>query len=206
MPSSNKFTSDYIEITLSGVAGHNLKTIVDFNKETMSKLVGRSIFTRKSINLNKQYAFIKLNGKAVLLHRYIMGAIDNKEMDVDHINGNSLDNRSINLRVCTGVENAKNRLRSVSNKSGYKGVSRYIKRWENKHGKMEKITYTPKIQSDFTRINLGYYSTPEEAAYIYDQFALQLHGEYANTNFIYDGINDYLIDNPLHNPKNKHLN
>jgi len=54
------------------------------------------------------YAVGYVDGKSgVMLHKFIMGAV--KGMEVDHINGNPLDNRRENLRVCTTQENRRNR-------------------------------------------------------------------------------------------------
>lgn len=55
------------------------------------------------------------------MHRLIVGAA--KGMFVDHINGDGLDNRRCNLRVCTREENGQNRTRlQTNNTSGYTGV------------------------------------------------------------------------------------
>ena len=69
-------------------------------------------------------AFYAVNKNAGLLHRYISGA---KNGDVvDHINGDTLDNRSSNLRICTYNENAINKKENyANNKSGHRGVLWY---------------------------------------------------------------------------------
>ena len=58
------------------------------------------------------------NSSSRLLHRYLLNPP--KELTVDHINRNPLDNRRCNLRICTQFENNQNQ---SSNKSGKVGVS-----------------------------------------------------------------------------------
>ena len=65
--------------------------------------------------------------KVILMHRQLTNAPPG--MDVDHINGNPLDNRRENLRVCSHADNQKNTNRRSRNKSGYKGVTPSGKRW-----------------------------------------------------------------------------
>ena len=94
-------------------------------------------------------------------------------MHVDHINGNPLDNRKSNLRICTNAENQRNRGVNKNNTSGYKGVcwAKQNKKWK------ARIKHNGKL------IHLGYYKDKEEAARAYDKKAKELHGEYAYLNF-----------------------
>jgi len=90
---------------------------------------------------------------------------------IDHINGDKLDNRKSNLRYCTSDENSWNKKITKSNTSGYKGVSPVYRRWRvliYVHGR---------------RIHLGQYKNPIVAAKVYDRKARELFGEFANTNF-----------------------
>ena len=65
----------------------------------------------------------------VRAHRLLLGAAPGQL--VDHINGNTLDNRRANLRLCTASENARNR-RAVS-ETGYRGVTRHAcGKWQAK--------------------------------------------------------------------------
>lgn len=59
-------------------------------------------------------------GKCRKLHRLLMNPPD--DMVVDHINRNPLDNRRINLRVCTVAENNRNLSIRKNNTSGIMGV------------------------------------------------------------------------------------
>ena len=106
----------------------------------------------------------------VLMHRQIMNA--HKEQEIDHHNGNGLDNHRINLRFCASGQNNQNQ-RKTRGTSKYKGVSwhKNIKQWR------------VSIQDDYKTINLGYFDNEEDAARAYDQKAKELFGEFANTNF-----------------------
>lgn len=110
--------------------------------------------------------------KVISLHRFILG-VEDSQLQIDHINGDSLDNRKENLRVCTGVENRLNRNKTVQNTSGYKGVFKtYNNRWRAQIGWKNKKLY------------LGSYKTKEEAALAYNKKAVELFGEYANLNVV----------------------
>lgn len=68
----------------------------------------------------KPYAQTNINGKVVRLHQIILGKKSGYE--IDHINGDSLDNRRSNLRFCTHAENMYNKKMYKNNKLGVKGV------------------------------------------------------------------------------------
>lgn len=92
---------------------------------------------------------------------------------VDHINGNTRDNRRKNLRNITQGNNTRNRHMAKNNKTGYKGVS-----LNKRTGKYEvHICINGKDKY------LGLYDTAIEAAQIYDNASRQFHGEYGGVNF-----------------------
>ena len=66
------------------------------------------------------YAEMRIEGKGMRLHRFILDAPDG--VYVDHINGNTLDNRRVNLRVVTPAQNCQNRKPHINSKSGIKNV------------------------------------------------------------------------------------
>jgi len=93
-------------------------------------------------------------------------------MEVDHINGNGLDNRRINLRLCTHhqncMNNRKERGRSRRYPSKFKGVS-----WHTQSGK-----WRARIQGE----HLGCFNYEIEAALAYNEAARRRFGEFANLN------------------------
>lgn len=117
-----------------------------------------------------RYARGKVNGKAILMHRLIAGFAGH----VDHINRDGLDNRRSNLRPASYSENAMNRDINIRNAVGYKGVRKNKEKYEARLGLNGK------------RCSLGHFNSALEAAIAYDKAALNLHGEFAATNFLGD--------------------
>lgn len=113
------------------------------------------------------YAETCVDGKPIILHRYIMNAPN--KLQVDHINLDKSDNRKSNLRLATHKENKRNVGLQSNNTSGVKGV-RYYK---------ARSKYVAKIKVDGQHIHLGYYTSILEAACAYDQAAAYHFGEFA---------------------------
>lgn len=105
------------------------------------------------------------------LHRFIARAADNEH--VDHENGDGLDCRKSNLRICLKFQNNRNARTRVDNSSGYKGVSWYAA-GEN---------WMAGIMLDGKRRHIGYFDTREQAARAYDLVAQRAWGEFAWLNF-----------------------
>lgn len=103
------------------------------------------------------------------MHRTILGISDASVL-VDHINGDGLDNRRSNLRICSKSENLRNRGKPASNTSGYKGVA-----WSKAAGKWQAY-----ITVEGKRKHLGLFETPEAGHAAYCEAATKLHGEFAN--------------------------
>ena len=114
-----------------------------------------------------------VNGKRkhFAMHRQIMGF---PILDVDHKDGNGLNNRRSNLRTATDGQNQANQtIRKQAKTSRFKGVS---KRDRDK-------AWRAAIQINGARIYLGSFFEESEAAKAYDQAARKAWGEYAFTNF-----------------------
>lgn len=104
----------------------------------------------------------------LLLHRVIIGAQAGEI--VDHVNGDGLDNRRCNLRLCTPFESASNRSPCARFKSKYKGVDPHEGMWRARITSNRK----PKL--------LGEFKTEIEAALMYNFAALIYHGDFARLN------------------------
>jgi hypothetical protein len=105
------------------------------------------------------------------MHRLIVNPPD--EMYTDHINGDKLDNRRCNLRICTNKENTRNKKKTCGT-SKYKGVS-----WDIKSSKWRASIAPNKIC-----LYLGVFNTQEEAALAYNEAAIKYFGEFAKLNII----------------------
>jgi hypothetical protein len=128
----------------------------------------RSIYARR-VSLGKM-----ADKKHVSMHREIMGFPDSP---VDHINGNGLDNRRCNLRLCSHSGNSQNRRPNQKpTASGYKGV------WWRKKG----VQWEARIRADGKEYRLGYFKDSVAAARAYNDAAVRLHGEFAQLNVIPD--------------------
>lgn len=100
------------------------------------------------------------------LHRFVMNCP--KELEVDHINHNGLDNRKENLRIVTHHQNKFNNPIQLNNTSGVTGVS-----WSKTKNKWRAyITINDKQKS------LGYYTEKEDAIKARKQAEEEYFGEY----------------------------
>ena len=124
---------------------------------------------------NKTYAIHsgKRNGKwtTIGMHRVVLEA--DKGIDIDHINGNALDNQKTNLRLCTNSENQMNRGADRGSRSQFKGIY-----WNKKAGK-----WHGHIMANGHRTFLGHFDDEIDAAKAYDEAARELHGDFARLNF-----------------------
>lgn len=102
----------------------------------------------------------------IRMHQVIMKT--KKGQQVDHKDGDGLNNQKENLRLATSSENHMNRGKQNNNTSGFKGVSWY---------KASK-TWQAQISVKGEHIHLGRYNTKEEAAEIYNKAAKEYHGEF----------------------------
>lgn len=148
----------------------------------MSALVDDDDYTRLSafswycIRSGNSFYAARYGGKKggshhIWMHRVILDAP--KGFEVDHINGNKLDNRRENLRIATRAQNAFNRAKfKIPSSSRFKGVTfhKRDKKWQ------------ACIKVNGRSIFLGYFKNEVDAARAYNEAAAEYFGEFANLN------------------------
>ena len=117
----------------------------------------------------------------IYMSREIMNAP--VRLEVDHIDGNRLNNQRSNLRVCAHAQNSQNRKKTKEKtKSKYKGVSLFLRtrKWR------AYIAFRD-VFGQQIRLHLGSFSLEEDAAKAYDKAARYYFGEFAALNFPGEG-------------------
>jgi hypothetical protein len=106
-------------------------------------------------------------GCIVLAHRLATNA--QKGQQVDHIDGDRLNNRADNLRFSTQAQNCANRKSKCPH--GFKGIT------------LVRGAWSAMIMHDGKRYYMGRFKEQSRAAEAYDRAALALSGEFAALNF-----------------------
>jgi hypothetical protein len=124
-------------------------------------------------NDSKNYAIARPKGKSttIKLHRLLFDFP--KGMEIDHKDGNGLNNRRNNLRLCNRPKNGKNKGMDARNTSGYCGASK-------NYGEGNK--WRSRIYSDGKEYLLGVYYDIIDAAYAYEIASKILHKNWGRTN------------------------
>lgn len=143
---------------------------------------GNILFDEDDLELLKPYTWLvrsnkyvvsSINNKRVPMHRLVM-RLNDDGIVIDHINGNPMDNRRCNLRICYQSENCINKVANHKKlHSKYKGV------FSATNGR----TYFSTIQYHGKQHYLGSFSNEIDAALAYDAAAKEMFGEYAKLNF-----------------------
>lgn len=140
--------------------------IVDDHVYEWARCLNLHLYSRKG----KSYV---INNDGKRLHRMILN-VDNPAEVVDHKNGNTLDNRIDNLRVCLQRDNSRNRIKAKGEfTSRFKGVH-----WHR--------GWVAQIRVNYRKIHLGTFKTEFEAAKAYNEAALLHFGVFANLNAVQD--------------------
>lgn len=168
---------DYAEIDTYDSNGNVVSTFI-IDLEDVEKLENKK--WRTVFKLNKPYLFTgNQKSEKIYFHRMIMG---NPDQQVDHISGNTLDNRKSNLRVVSLQENMCNLKKKSNNKSGIRGVS------FNKGRGRWSVDFTYKKQ----RLYIKTFPTIEEAVYVRYKLETIFNSELRNTSndeLIFEHIN-----------------
>ena len=149
-----------------GLTQDRLKELLHYNSDT-------GVFTRKtdvsngafkageiagtkSFGGGRRYHVIRVEGETINAHRlawfYVKGEFPSDQ--IDHINGDSFDNRMVNLRAVTIGENNKNKAIDKRNKSGVTGV----------HWSKKENSWKCQINVNKKRIHIGYFKDLADAA------------------------------------------
>ena len=171
-------------VPLSGYDIHRREAIID--AESLPLVEGRQWCWSKGRNGGKGMVVQARQGAATPLRRIIMGITD-PDMEVGHVNGNSLDCRRDNLRVRRVVERVWGTRKRKTHHgkpctSQFKGVS-----WNSQNNR-----WRAQIHTEGTTHHLGTFYNEIEAAEAYDEAARKFFGEHAWLNFPDDGSRDFV--------------
>lgn len=156
-------------IALGGIKGEGKFTLVD---DEDFKRLNKHKWNIRSDKKGQEYIRTRFRGEDLYLHRHLLNAP--KGVDVDHVDGNRLNNQKSNLRLCTRQQNSFNS-KKRKQLSGYRGA--YFIPGRMKHPWVARYGY------NYKTFNIGYFSTAIEAAKAYDMKVKELYGEFANLNF-----------------------
>lgn len=151
-----------------------LHTLFEYKDGTLYNRItrnSRAVAGEKSGSYSGKYALVAVNGIPWQMARIIY-FMHHKELPayVDHINGDTWDNRIENLRAATPRQNQLNHAKSSANKSGVKGVS-----WSTKYQKWYACLRINGIAK-----NLGYYVNLDDAKEFIELVRSEAHGVFAN--------------------------
>lgn len=117
--------------------------------------------------LTRGYACARIDGRMTSMHRFLLDPHPLPE--VDHKDGDRLNNRRGNLRACDRKQNSRNRT-SSRGRSKFKGVRKDRGQWR------------AQIKTNGKIIDLGFHATERLAARCYDAAAIKYFGDFARTN------------------------
>lgn len=131
---------------------------------------------------NERYAKATINYKKIYLHKFLIDCP--KGMQIDHKDGNTLNNQKSNLRIATPAQNTRNRPGDKNSTSRFKGVSLRIQK-DKRNGKVYLYTrWAAYIQVDKKLKRIGAFKKEEDAAIAYNEAAKKYYGEFAKLNVI----------------------
>lgn len=153
-----------------------LRSLIDYNPETGEftwKARGLPCWDAKFAgnraghnNRNTGYVHLKLMGRSFKAHRVAFAITHGRwpTNEIDHIDGNGLNNSIANMREATRAENNQNRSRPSSNTSGYVGVGRTLDNM-----------WVAQIRHNGVQHYIGYFDCPKKASEAYQEAKARLH-------------------------------
>lgn len=157
---------DYYELHIKGSVHGNKIIKIDLDSLEQIKQIHWIIV--KSCRCNKTY-YYAMTSDGLLMQRFLMNVkVKDRNIVVDHINGDTLDDRKDNLKVCSQKENVRKAELSMNNKSGHVGVC-----WDKRVGKW--IAY---IMVNRKYKHLGYYEDINEAIKVREEAEPTYFGEF----------------------------
>lgn len=159
-------------------SAEELRQLIHYNPDTgvlTSKVTRKGLVKGQIMGCDSphRYLLIRFKGPQYIAHRLIyriVTGIDLGQQEIDHINGNTKDNRWSNLRVVERLENTWNTRKSKNNTSGVKGID-WVK---NRSRWRARVAYNNKT---FT---LGLFSSIDDAVEAIAALREKLHAEFAN--------------------------
>ena len=153
-------------------------TVDPVDYENLSRFKWHAVVVARDVAYAVRTASVKTpsGGQAkrtVFMHREILGLEGGDGKEVDHVNGDGLDNRRSNLRVASRRENLRNRRSFAGSTSRYCGVG-----WRASRG-----VWRARITIEGREMSLGHFASEIEAALSYDEAARRWFGPYARLNF-----------------------
>lgn len=146
-----------------------LKIVTKNGEVVLADVEDYDLLNDKSWSVSSHgYATTTVEEKVVYMHRLILDNHIKDNMEVDHINGNRLDNRKSNLRVCEHRDNLRNLGLKKNNKSGYPGVRR-----------MQNGKYRAVITVNYKQICIGTFPNFDAAVNARKLAEIEYFGEYA---------------------------
>ena len=157
-----EFVKDYVELILTDINGiEKCRTKIDIEELDKIKDIRWSVS-------KGGHSGIYVNSKKGRLHRFIMNCP--KDLMVDHINHDHLDNRKLNLRICTNQQNCMNSSLHSINTSGCSGI----------HFDLQQNKWVARIGLNGDRLYLGGFTDKQDAINARKNAEEKYYGEFRN--------------------------
>lgn len=141
----------------------------DFDRVNQLKWCAQCIHTRKGWRAISNAPRVQGRGRTLYMHRFLVPG----QIQIDHKDGNGLNNQKSNLRPATPSQNAANQRKLSKSSSVFKGV-----KWHR-----TGHCWQAQIGVNGAYVYLGVYASEADAAHVYDYAARIYFGEFARLNF-----------------------